>query len=162
MPITTEFWATTAQVIPALLLAVVLAERSDRPKPAEPAEPASEPPSEPAPPKALRVVFSLAMLVSIALGVSAEFLALDGLLGGGSRGTARVVILAIGVLAFWVVAVGAMRRGGRFFPADDDALDRVSAGRAVAVTTVAVGHFLFAFAVAVLPLAAAIWLAIRL
>ncbi|WIX90507.1 hypothetical protein [Amycolatopsis sp. DG1A-15b] len=67
VPITTEFWATTAQVIPALLLAVVLAERADR----------------------------------------------------------------------------------------------LSTGRALAVTTVAVSHFLFAFAVAVLPLAAAVWLAIR-
>ena len=154
MPITTEFWATTAQVIPALLLAVVLAERSDRPK-------AAEPSAEPAPPKSLSVVFSLAMLVSIALGVSAEFLALGGLLGGGGRGTARVVIIAIGVLAFWVVAVAAVRRGGRFFPAEEDALDRLSTGRALAVTTVAVSHFLFAFAVAVLPLAAAVWLAIR-
>ncbi|MDQ7807905.1 hypothetical protein Q5425_29565 [Amycolatopsis sp. A133] len=156
MLITNEFWATTAQVIPALLLAVVLAERTDRPKRAEPS------PGSP-PPKSLSVVFSTAMLVSIALGVSAEFLALDGLLGGGGRGSARVVVIAIGVLAFWVVAVAAMRRGGRFFPEeDDDALDRLPLGRSLAVTTVAVGHFLIAFAVAVLPLAAAIWLAVRI
>jgi hypothetical protein len=154
VPITTEFWATTAQVIPALLLAVVLAERADRPKPAEP-------PSEPPPPKSLSFLFSLAMLVSIALGVSAEFLALDGLLGGGGRGTARVVIVAIGVLAFWVVAVAAVRRSGRFFPAEEDALDRLSLGRVLGVATVAVGHSLFAFAVAFLPLAAAVWLAFR-
>ena len=156
VPITTEFWATTAQVIPALLLAVVLAERADRPKPAEPS-------SEPPPPKPLRFLFSLAMLVSIALGVSAEFLALDGLLGGGGRGTARVVIIAIGVLAFWVVAVVAMRRAGRFLPEldEDDPLDELPTGRALAVAAVAMGHFLVGFAVAFLPLAAAVWLAIR-
>lgn len=148
MPITTEFWATTAQVIPALLLAFVVTHHPKELKKA---------PLEP-----FRIVFSAGVLVSLALGVAAEFLALDGLLGGGGPATARIVIIAIGVLAFWVVLFVALWAGVRFVPEGDDALDHLGLGRAAAVLAVVAGQVLFAIVVAILPLAAAIWLTIRM
>ncbi len=144
MQISTEFWATTAQVIPALLLAFVLTQRPEQDR-------------KKVSPKPFRLIYSAIVLLSIALGVTAEFLALDGLLGGGGRGTARVVILAIGVLAFWAVLAVAIWSGVRFFPEDDAGMD----GLRLPVGAVLVGQLVFSLAVAVLPLAAAIWLAIR-
>jgi hypothetical protein len=152
VPITTEFWATTAQVIPALLLAFVLSQRPEERKEDR----------KKVPPTPFRLSYSTVVLVSIALGVAAEFLALDGLLGGGGRGTARVVIIAIGVLAFWTVLAVALWAGVKFFPEEDDALDQMSLGRAATVLAVITGNLLFAIVVAMLPLAAAIWLAIRM
>ncbi|WP_410661433.1 hypothetical protein [Amycolatopsis sp. lyj-112] len=148
MPITTEFWATTAQVIPALLLAFVLTQR--------PAERKED--REKVKPGAFRLIYSMIVLLSLALGVAAEFLALDGLLGGGGRGTARVVILAIGVLAFWAVLAVAIWSGTRFFPETDEDMDRLR----LRVGALLTGQLLFAVVVALLPLAAAIWLTIRM
>lgn len=148
MPITTEFWATTAQVIPALLLAFVLTQR--------PAERKAE--RERVPPKLGRLAYSTGVLVSIALGVAAEFLALAGLLGEGGRGTARIVIVAIGVLAFWTVLAVALWSSLRFWPDADADADQMS----LRLGAVLAGHLLFAIVVAMLPLAASIWLAIRM
>jgi hypothetical protein len=148
VPITTEFWATTAQVIPALLLAFVLTQR-----PAERREDREKVPLKPA-----RLSYSTVVLVTIAVGVSAEFLALDGLLGGGGRGTARVVVIAIGVLAFWAVLAVALWSGLKFFPEQDADMDRMS----LRLGAVLVGHLLFALVVATLPLAVSIWLAIKM
>ncbi|MEV6911883.1 hypothetical protein [Amycolatopsis sp. NPDC051071] len=144
MQISTEFWATTAQVIPALLLAFVLTQRPEQDR-------------KKVSPRPFRMIYSAIVLLSIALGVTAEFLALDGLLGGGGRGTARVVILAIGVLAFWAVLAVAVWSGVRFFPDDDAGMD----GLRLHVGAVLIGQLVFSLVVAVLPLAAAIWLAIR-
>ncbi len=153
VPITSDFWATTAQVIPALLLAFVLTQRPERRED-----------RKYVPLKPFRIAYSAGVLLSIALGVAAEFLALDGLLGGGGRGTARLVVLAIGVLAFWAVLAVALWSGMRFMPETDapDVVDELPLGRALGKLAVLSGTLLSAVVVAVLPLAAAIWLAIRM
>lgn len=145
MPISTEFWATTAQVIPALMLAFVLTQR-----PAERKEDRRKVTPRPA-----RLTYSTVVLVSLALGITAEFLALDGLLGGGSLATARIVVVAIGVLAFWAVLAVALWSSIRFFPDDSDDLS-------LRLGAVLASHLLFALVVAALPLAASVWLAIRM
>lgn len=148
MSITPDFWATTAQVIPTLLLAYVVTQRPDNLKKV--------------PFKPFRVIYSTMVLMSIALGVTAEFLTLNGLLGDGGRGAARVVIIAIGVLSFWVVMGVTLWAGMRFIPEEDDALDRMSIGRAATALAVLTGTLLFAVIVAMLPLIGAIWLAVRI
>jgi hypothetical protein len=100
-------------------------------------------------------------LVALGLGTTAEFLALAGLLGDGGRNTARIVIIAIGLLAFCAMVVLATWMGARFFPEDDGKRDIDEAP--IRFIEVAVGgHALVAVVVAFMPLAAAIWLAIQL
>jgi hypothetical protein len=81
-----DFWATTAQVIPALLLAYVLEDRYTTP-------------SESAP----RSVATLFVAPTIGLGLTGEFLALRGLLGDGGPWSARLIIGAIGLLSCLIV-----------------------------------------------------------
>jgi hypothetical protein len=159
VPITAEFWATTAQVIPTLLLTFVLAQRSGKPTHEESKQ--EEPKPEPLSLRSVRLAFTLAAQVSIALGVAAEFLALDGLVGGADPGAARVVVVAIGVLASWVITAAVLRMSAKF-DVDDDVLARLSKARGFGVMVLISVHALFSFVIALLPVAAAIWVAIRL
>lgn len=155
MPITTEFWATTAQVIPALLLAFVVSRVPQKLKKKSPTP--------------TWVALSTLTLISIALGTAAEVLALGGLLGEGGRGTARLVIIAIGVLSFWVVFTVCAWQALQFTPEDEpEDYGRVEEMSLRQVLNVA-GRFLFpafyvlgSICVALLPLAGAILLAIRI
>lgn len=83
-----DFWATTAQVIPTLLLAYVLEERYTTPSRSAP-----------------RPVATLFVVAMIATGLTGEFLALRGLLGDGGSWSARFVVGATGALSCLIVAV---------------------------------------------------------
>ncbi|WP_154676416.1 hypothetical protein [Amycolatopsis benzoatilytica] len=116
MPITTDFWAATAQIIPTLLIAFAVAEKSAK--------------LTRAPREGRRIVTAVMLQLSLALAAVAEFLALGGLLGIGGPGTARVVIIAIGVVSSWTIFVVAMWAALKFVPEQAEseaAMDRLEA-----------------------------------
>lgn len=137
MPVSADFWSTTAQVIPALLLTYVVEREYTKP-------------SESAP----RSIGTLFVAATMGLGLLGEFLALRGLLSDGGTWSARLVVLAIGLLC-WLI-VGSFMIG--YAPAnlpDRDEINRspLRSGFLGGVSMLA------AVVVAFLPLAAAIWVA---
>jgi hypothetical protein len=142
--ITTDFWATTAQIIPALVLAIVVwdqsfGERDDSPRTYDIAG------------EWVRLFY----ILSIGLGVLGEFVALNGLLGGGSRWAARLVVIAIGLLSQVLVGLLTIRiyNRNRNTEATDESCLTLLYSLVVA---------LMSLAATLSSLIAAIWLAIRI
>jgi hypothetical protein len=145
--ITSDFWATTAQIIPALLLAIVVQERSGNGdgKPRER-------------PDVLAAWSRLIYMATIGLGVLGEFVALNGLLTGGGRGTARLTVLAIGLLSFLAIGMAVMRINSRPLPGEDKPDDERSGAELLHSLLVSTVGLAAAFS----PLIASIWLAARI
>ena len=145
MTITTDFWATTAQIIPALLLAIVVQYRFGGDKPSD---------QHVAMAAWSRIIF----MATIGLGVLGEFFALNGLLSGGGRGTARLTVLAIGLLSHLTIGFAVLRMNSRPLPGEDKPDDEISGAVAVHSCLATVVGLAATFS----PLIASIWLAARI